>query len=346
VDREGFWYRVMVARYGEEAGRLEDGGRSGSWWWKDLVKIRDGLDEVGGGWFAERVSKRVGDGSSTFFWYDRWLGDVPLRTQFSRLFDLANNKLCTVADMCALGWEVGGEAWSWRRRLWAWEEEMVVEFSHFVSNVVLQIDVPDRWQWDPDIVGGYTVSGAYHILTAQSDPPDVRLNDLVWHKQVPLKVSIFAWRLLRDRLPTKLNLVRRGLLNGEAASCIAGCGHDESTTHLFLHCDTFGLLWQSIRSWLGVEGVEPYDIIDHFYQFIHYTGSSKKRTSFLRLIWILSVWVVWNERNNRVFNNIQTTIDQLLEKVKFHSFWWLKAHNFVYGSHKWWSDPFLCLGID
>jgi len=33
VDKEGFWYRVMVAGYGEEAGRfgggvvLRDGGR-------------------------------------------------------------------------------------------------------------------------------------------------------------------------------------------------------------------------------------------------------------------------------------------------------------------------------
>jgi hypothetical protein len=25
VDREGFWYRVLVARYCEEEGRLEDG---------------------------------------------------------------------------------------------------------------------------------------------------------------------------------------------------------------------------------------------------------------------------------------------------------------------------------
>jgi hypothetical protein len=34
--------------------------------------------------------------------------------------------------------------------------------------------------------------------------------------------------------------------------------------------------------------------------------------------------------------------------VKFHSFWWLKAHNttFAYGSQRWWSDPLLCLGID
>jgi hypothetical protein len=30
---------------------------------------------------------------------------------------------------------------------------------------------------------------------------------LIWHPQVLLKVSIFVWRLLRDRLPTKANLL-------------------------------------------------------------------------------------------------------------------------------------------
>jgi len=243
---------------------------------------------------------------------------------------------------------VGGEAWSWRRRLWAWEEELVVECSHLVNNVVLQIDVIDMWHWEPDIAAGYTVSGAYHILTTQTDPPDVGMNNLVWHKQVPLKVTIFAWRLMRDRLPTKLNLVRCGVLPADTAWCIAGCGHDESASHLFLHCDIFGSIWQKVRSWIGVSGVEPYVICDHFVQFIHYTGSAKKRTSFLQLIWLLCVWMIWNERNNRLFNNIQISIDQLLEKVNFHSFWWLKAKNttFVYGSQSWWSDPLLCLGID
>jgi len=95
----------------------------------------------------------VGDGSRTLFWYDRWVGNVPLCTRFSRLFDLATNKLCTVVDMCGFGWEVGGEAWSWRRRLWAWEEELVVGYSHLV-NIVLQTNVLDKWQWDPDTAGG------------------------------------------------------------------------------------------------------------------------------------------------------------------------------------------------
>jgi len=34
VDRCGFWYRVLAARYGEEVWRLEVGGRSGSYWWR------------------------------------------------------------------------------------------------------------------------------------------------------------------------------------------------------------------------------------------------------------------------------------------------------------------------
>ena len=45
---------------------------------------------------------------------------------------------------------------------------------------------------------------------------------LVWHNNVPLKVSIFAWRLLRNRLPTRQNLVHRGILSDTAASCLLG----------------------------------------------------------------------------------------------------------------------------
>jgi hypothetical protein len=114
--------------------------------------------------------------------------------------------------MFTLGWEVGGEAWSWRRRLWAWEEELAEECRHLLNNIVLHSNISDKWQWNPDIQGGYTVSGAYHILTTPTDPPTGGMIDFVWHKQVPMKVSIFAWRLLRDRLPTRNNLLRNNLL--------------------------------------------------------------------------------------------------------------------------------------
>jgi len=115
--------------------------------------------------------------------------------------------------------------------------------------------------------------------------------------------------------------------------CVSGCGKDESSTNLFLHCDVFGLLWLHIRSWIGVYGANSQNISEHFHQFIHYTGHSKARRSFLQLLWLICVWLVWNERNNSLFNNIETPIDQLIEKVKYHYLWWLKANKtiFVHG---------------
>jgi len=55
--------------------------------------------------------------------------------------------------------------------------------------------------------------------------------------------------------------------------------------------------------------------------------SRSHRRSFLQLIWLLCVWLIWGERNNRIFNNVETPIAQLLDNVKFHSFWWLKPKN-------------------
>ncbi|MCI26780.1 putative non-LTR retroelement reverse transcriptase related protein, partial [Trifolium medium] len=61
VDRGGLWFSVLAARYGVERGSLREGGRSGSMWWREIEKIRDGLGEIRGGWFGECVSKKVGD---------------------------------------------------------------------------------------------------------------------------------------------------------------------------------------------------------------------------------------------------------------------------------------------
>jgi hypothetical protein len=61
----------MVRRQG--GWRLEVGGRSASSWWREITKIRDGVAEVDKSWFVERVSKVLGDGTNTLFWFDRWL---------------------------------------------------------------------------------------------------------------------------------------------------------------------------------------------------------------------------------------------------------------------------------
>jgi len=51
------------------------------------------------------------------------------------------------------------------------------------------------------------------------------------------------------------------------------------------------------------------------------------RTSYLylKIIWCAAVWVIWKERNNRVFQHTVATPYTFIEKVKLYSFLWLKA---------------------
>nr|ABN08507.1 Myb, DNA-binding [Medicago truncatula] len=79
--------------------------------------------------------------------------------------------------------------------------------------------------------------------------------DDIWHKPVPLKVSLFAWRLLRNRLSTKDNLVWRRVLQHDDNKCIGGCDVVETANHLFLSCATFGCVWSLVLRWLVISFV-------------------------------------------------------------------------------------------
>ncbi|PNX60993.1 cysteine-rich receptor-like protein kinase, partial [Trifolium pratense] len=44
----GMWFRVLAARYGVVRGRMKEGGRGESSWWREIVKIRDDTGGLGG----------------------------------------------------------------------------------------------------------------------------------------------------------------------------------------------------------------------------------------------------------------------------------------------------------
>jgi len=171
---------------------------------------------------------------------DRQLGGWSSITgSLPRLFELAENKWASVEDKGRRGWEVGGDVWDWRRRLHAWEEESVTECSILLHDVVLQDNVHDRWRWLINPAHGYSVKGSFS--RPWMTPPERGLVDDVWHKQVPLKVLLFAWKLFQNRLPTKDNLLRRQVLHSNNIACVGGCGSPETAEHLLLGCDFFGL---------------------------------------------------------------------------------------------------------
>jgi hypothetical protein len=65
-------------------------------------------------------------------------------------------------------------------------------------------------------------------------------------------------------------------------------------------------------------------ISDHIW-LAYSAGGFRVRRSFLRLIWLACIWVVWTERNHRLFWGSANTPTQMLDNIKLHSFRWLKV---------------------
>jgi hypothetical protein len=131
----------------------------------------------------------------------------------------------------------------------------------------LQPNVDDQWLWRHDPGSGYTVRGAYALLTRTAVPVKEATTTLIWHKQVLVKASVLAWRVLRNRLPTGDNLERRHIIAPTAHFCATGCGGVETTQHMFLYYPVLAPLWGLIRSWVGIFSADPLSIKDHFVQF-------------------------------------------------------------------------------
>ena len=93
TEKGNLWRKVVTIKYGEGGFGWSPSSARGSYGyslWRFISK--------GWGRFYPHCSFEVGDGSSIFFWHDRWCGEVPLKVLFPRLFVLAVDKNAPVAD--------------------------------------------------------------------------------------------------------------------------------------------------------------------------------------------------------------------------------------------------------
>jgi hypothetical protein len=84
------------------------------------------------------------------------------------------------------------------------------------------------------------------------DGPVFWYTDL-WYWQLPLKVKLFMWLLLEQRIITWENLVKRGFLGPRR--CVL-CGKSEELVyHLFVDCNFTKDIWYTIHKDLKLESV-------------------------------------------------------------------------------------------
>lgn len=78
-----------------------------SLWWRDLKKVRGGLNDSK--WFENAFSWKVGNGDKCRFWKDSWLEEQSLQQKFPRLFSVSVQKDSLICEV----WSSSGNTWSW-----------------------------------------------------------------------------------------------------------------------------------------------------------------------------------------------------------------------------------------
>ncbi|GAU29694.1 hypothetical protein TSUD_264300 [Trifolium subterraneum] len=100
------------------------------------------------------------------------------------------------------------------------------------------------------------------------------LHEILNHSTISAADDSWFWKhdpigQYSDRLPTRQNLLQRGVIGDASASTCMLCGlGSESADHLFSSCNQISPVWYGILRWLGVELVPPRGVLRFFEAFL------------------------------------------------------------------------------
>lgn len=156
-------------------------------------------------------------------------------------------------------------------------------------------DLEDDWYWRFDAKGKYSVKNAYRNLTMQSNVyanSDDHHWPSLWKLKIPGKVKILWWRIIKEIIPVRDVLRRRGVDLDTAFPLCAN--HPETIKHLFLDCSKTQEVWSLCN--LDIVRTNP----DNF--ILKCIPSNLDNATLLKIASVL--WVVWRARNNVIWRGL------------------------------------------
>lgn len=173
--------------------------------------------------FNMNTSVRVGDGSTSSFWHDRWCGLQPMKEIFSDLFVLAANPNVSVS----FGWNILMSNNSinrlfGKRRL---RPNAIIRMQALKNQLpqMLNLNTPDIFSWNPDVRGlkfsaASFASGLVSFCHNHSEISHDVPFSLIWDATILPKIKFFSW-VFHNRLPTCPLLAHCNIIHWDAASC-------------------------------------------------------------------------------------------------------------------------------
>nr|GEY10811.1 RNA-directed DNA polymerase, eukaryota, reverse transcriptase zinc-binding domain protein [Tanacetum cinerariifolium] len=252
---------------------------------------------------SDQDDARLGNGSLTSFWDDTWCGNSPLKYQFPRIHMLDSDKGYKVSNRLHVS------DWSaFLRRLPRGGVELS-QFSVFLSSIrdITLFDQDDAWVWT--------------------------LNNS--------SVNVFLWRLVLNKLPTRVNLDRKGI-DVDSVLCPICCVDVEIANHVFFSCEMAKDLWALMARWWELD----IPICSNFMEWCSWIDSphlSSKAKLVLKGVGGSLLWSIWRFRNELIFSTLPPQKAILWDFIVSHSFLWISSRNpkFKLSWVEWMKNPLL-----
>ncbi|GLT27871.1 hypothetical protein SLA2020_028410 [Shorea laevis] len=339
----GLWKKVLVEIYygGEKkvgVGNIRK--RRLSKVWEDIVSVGGENNQMSE--LVKNIFKwEVGDSNSIKFWQDNWVEERCIGAEFPRLKNLARNKNIKISEMEC--WSEGAWRWrnDWRRTLFRRECEDEKLLLEMLEVVWVREGIRDRRVWKYDNGGEYTVKKAYSLLDSKQRVLEKDFCKAIWNNLLPGKLSFFAWRFFLGKLPTKLNLERRGFQLEVGINSCGKCGEEvKDEGHVMLSCRFAHQVWMKCFSWWGYMAVLPNTTEEAYRQMAlgFFNSKIQKVWSF---VFVVISWSLWSARNNLIFRATEALVESTFETIQTRTFIWLKGKGkgFTFSLHEWSNNP-------
>ncbi|GJT61995.1 RNA-directed DNA polymerase, eukaryota, reverse transcriptase zinc-binding domain protein [Tanacetum coccineum] len=323
------WARFIQASHGSNTQNISASYPS---LWSSIIKELNILKSQGL-YFFSHCKIRVDNGRNTSFWKDLWIGNSRLCLAFPRLYALENNKDCTVAVkmndpfVSSLRRDVRGGV----------EFTQLSQLLVLLDTVVLS-NMDDRWVWDLNGEGSFHVKDARILLDDNFLPKAV--SPTRWVKSIPIKLNIFAWKVSLNRLPTRINLVRRGVSASPISCSICHAGL-EDLDHLLFCCSMAIDVTRSICKWWNLVWV-PFDSYLSWLSWFNSIRMPSNSKMVLEGVFYTAWWSIWTYRNQLLFADSHPRKEVIYDNIVRCSFLWCTArrkHSVRWDS--WLQHPYL-----
>jgi hypothetical protein len=175
----GLWEDILRGKYLQDRDVWVASPGPGSHFWKALQKIKLVL-RLG-------AKHNVGNGASTHFWLDWWVGPGKLQDRFPNLFAIAEAQEASVASL----WTDTGWAIPFRRELGLTER---VEWVNLLREIetLRPAATPNLMTWALEPSGRFTARSLYRKLC---DGIPSKAFGAIWRLAIPSRIRIFLWQL-------------------------------------------------------------------------------------------------------------------------------------------------------